>query len=97
MYLKVAEKRNKNPNRPKGRGIFNVSDTSSDNGELIQNNPTTASSGVSETNESAITPLLHATFPAPAYLSGRKGGDNVPAAASGSAHGRQFQSPDILA
>ena len=42
---------NKNPNRPKGRGIFNVSDTPSDNGELMQNNPTTASSGVSETNK----------------------------------------------
>jgi len=44
-------KGNKNPNRPKGRGIFNVSDTQSDNGELMQNNPTAASSGVSETNE----------------------------------------------
>ncbi len=44
-------KKNKNSSRPKGRGIFNVSDTPSDDGELIQNNPTTASGGVSETNE----------------------------------------------
>jgi len=34
-----------------GQGIFNVSDTPSDSGELMQNNPTTASSRVSETNE----------------------------------------------
>ena len=44
-------KKNKNPNRPNGRGIFNVSDNPPDNGELMQNNPATASSGVSETNQ----------------------------------------------
>ena len=42
---------NKNSNRPTKRGIFNVSDTSSNNGELMQNNLTATSSGVSETNK----------------------------------------------
>ena len=48
---KKLPEENKNHNRPKGRGIFNVSDNPSDNGELMQNNPATASSGVSETNK----------------------------------------------
>ncbi len=45
---------NKNPSRPKGRGIFNVSDTLHDNGKLMQNNPTTVNRKVSDTNEASI-------------------------------------------
>ncbi len=49
--LRPLNEENKNPNRLKGRGIFNVPDTPSDDGEWIQNSPTTASGGVSETNK----------------------------------------------
>ncbi len=58
---------NKNPNHPERRGIFNVSDTRSYDDELRQSNPTTASSGVSETNQTGMTRIKF-IHPTPSFV-----------------------------